>query len=192
MKRESVVTELELDCWKADISALITGLVSLFIIIVCSASHVLLGSSISAWWAFCLRPGGVKPRIKCSSYLPIRWFSHAVRALPSASGGVGHLLSTNVFILCICLLIFSSGCFFKFSAEIRNWYCFFPSLNRAINCVFISSHVNAASSESNNSAAAPRRTEPKRDFLRSWYTVWMLFSLTAGLLPNEKLIFFLF
>ena len=82
--------------------------------------------------------------------------------------------------------MFSSGCLFKISASIRNRYCIFPSVNRAINCVFISFHVNAASSESNYSAAGPRKTEPKRAFLRSSYTVWMLFSFVAGLLPSEK------
>ena len=34
------------------------------------------------------------------------------------------------------------------------------------------------------------RRNPKRAFLRSSYTVWMLFSFVAGLLPSEKLIFF--
>ena len=86
--------------------------------------------------------------------------------------------------------MFSSGCLFKFSASIQNRYCIFPSVNRAINCVFISSHVNAASSESNHSAAGPRKTEPERAFPRSSYTVWMLFSFVSGLPPSEKLIFF--
>ena len=86
--------------------------------------------------------------------------------------------------------MFSSSCLFKFSASIRNRYCIFLSVNRAANYVFISSHANAASSESNHSAAGRRRTEPKRAFLRSSYTVWMVFSFTAGLLLNEKLIFF--
>ena len=86
--------------------------------------------------------------------------------------------------------MFSSGCLFNFSGSIRNRYCIFPSMNRAINCVFISSHVKAASSESNHSATGPRKTEPKRAFLRSSNTVWMLFSFVVGLLPNEKLIFF--
>ena len=52
----------ELDCYKPDILALVTELVSLLIINVCNASHVLLVSSIKAWWAFCLSPRGVKPR----------------------------------------------------------------------------------------------------------------------------------
>ena len=86
--------------------------------------------------------------------------------------------------------MFSSSCLVKFSASIRNGYCIFPSMKRAVNCVFILSHIAAASSESNHSAAGPRKTEPKGAFLRSSYTVWMLFSFTAGLLPNEKLTFF--
>ena len=57
-------------------------------------------------------------------------------------------------------------------------------------CVLLVSHLIVAFSESNHSAAGPRRTEPKRAFLRSSYTVWMLFSFVVGLLPNEKLIFF--
>ena len=86
--------------------------------------------------------------------------------------------------------MFSSGWLHKFSASIRNRYCIFPSVNRAINCVFLLFHVNAASSESNHSAAVPRKTEAKKAFLLSSYTVWMLFSFVAGLLPSEKLIFF--
>ena len=86
--------------------------------------------------------------------------------------------------------MFSSGCLFKFIAWIQNRYCIFPSVNRAVNCVFISFHVNAASSESNQSAAGPRKMEPKSAFLRSSYMVWMLFLFATGLLPIEKLIFF--
>ena len=86
--------------------------------------------------------------------------------------------------------MFTSGCLFNFSASIQNRYCIFPSVDRALNCAFISSHVDATSSQSNHSASGPCKTEPKRAFLRSSYTVWMLFSKTAGPLPNEKLIFF--
>ena len=84
----------------------------------------------------------------------------------------------------------SSGCLSKFSASIRTRYCIFPSVNRSINCVFLPSHVNAASSEPKHSAARARKTEPKRAFPRSSKTVWMSFSIVAGLLPGEKLIFF--
>ena len=94
-----------------------------------------------------------------------------------------------MFVFCVSSFLFSSGCFFKFSASIRSRYCFLPSVNREINLVFLSFQTSAASSESNHSTAGPRTTEPKRAFRRSSYTVWMLFSFTAGLLPSEKLIF---
>ena len=61
-------------------------------------------------------------------------------------------------------------------------------MNRAINCVFLSSHVNAASNESNHSASRPNKTQSKRAFFRSSYSFWMLFSFVVGLLPNERLI----
>ena len=56
-------------------------------------------------------------------------------------------------------------------------------------CILLASHVMVACSESNYSAIGPGETAPRRFFVRSSCTVFTLFLFTAGLLPNEKLIF---
>ena len=56
-------------------------------------------------------------------------------------------------------------------------------------CILLASHAIVAWSESNHSAIGPLETSPKRSFLPSC-TVFTLYSVTAGLLPNEKLISF--
>ena len=57
-------------------------------------------------------------------------------------------------------------------------------------CILLASHVIVTCSESNHSATGPRKTAPKRSFLSPSCTVFTLCSFTAGLLPNEKVIFF--
>ena len=115
-------------------------------------SHVLLLCSISACWVFRLSPGSVRSGKKYSVYSPFLWISRAVLAFASATEGVGNPLSTNVLILCIYTVIFSSGCLFDISAAIWNQHCYSLSMKRAINCASLPSHVNAASSDSNHSA----------------------------------------
>ena len=83
--------------------------------------------------------------------------------------------------------MFSSDCPLNLLASIRNRCWFFWSVNRELNCVFISYHAIAASSESNHSASGPREKEVFPSVVN---TVCMLLSFVAGLPPKEELIFF--
>ena len=80
------------------------------------------------------------------------------------------------------------GLSFHIPASIRNPYCFFPSVNWAINFVSISSHISSVSSESNHLAAGQRKTDLKNAFTWSSYTDCVLRSFVAGQLPSENLV----
>ena len=82
------------------------------------------------------------------------------------------------------------GCLFNLSAWIQIPYHFLLSRNRAINCVLFSFHDYVASNESNHLAAGLRKRDPKGSLFGPSYTVCLIISLVAHVLPKEKIIFF--